>query len=231
MSNDIPYRVERSANRHSRAAFRNGEIVIRLARRLSAQEQREHIETLLRRMHRQLERDRSRVCIDPFGPLLQGASEHTAVLDNGRLIPVRLQPAPSLRHCVTDGTLAVGVAADTDRKQLHRRLWRALGELLQPTVAEWVHDLNAATLQVPVDRVRLRLATTRWGSCSANGSIMLNTALLFLPSDLCEYVIIHELAHRVHANHSSRFWNVIAKWCPDYKEQRAMLKAYRLPVV
>ena len=52
--------------------------------------------------------------------------------------------------------------------------------------------------------------------------------LSLLPEPLCDYVIVHELAHRLEMNHSARFWMQVAQILPDYKERRRLLKAYRI---
>ncbi|MBO7426520.1 MAG: M48 family metallopeptidase [Clostridiales bacterium] len=78
-------------------------------------------------------------------------------------------------------------------------------------------------------RITVRNMTTRWGSCSANGNISLNVHLLDVEPELFEYVLIHELSHLYHMNHSPLFWAQVAKYCPDYKKCRARLKDYRIP--
>ncbi len=73
-------------------------------------------------------------------------------------------------------------------------------------------------------RLRLSSARTRWGSCSSKGSISLAWRLVMAPSAVIDYVILHELAHLRHANHSAKFWAVVAAMAPDYKRLRAWLK-------
>ena len=81
---------------------------------------------------------------------------------------------------------------------------------------------------VTVGYVTVKNQKTRWGSCSAKGNVNFNYQLAFLPEELLDYVVIHELAHRRHMNHSRAFWAEVEKYCPDYLERREQLKEYSL---
>ncbi len=75
-------------------------------------------------------------------------------------------------------------------------------------------------------RLRLPHTSTRWGSCSSRGTISLNIALMNLPTEMIDYVIIHELTHTQELNHSSAFWQTVADIMPDYQRYEKQLKAF-----
>jgi predicted metal-dependent hydrolase len=88
-----------------------------------------------------------------------------------------------------------------------------------------VEELNSKYFNVAINQVRLKNNHSNWGSCSSKGNINLSTRLLFAPQPVIDYVIIHELAHRIELNHSQRFWKLVADRCPDYKIKEKWLKA------
>ena len=77
-------------------------------------------------------------------------------------------------------------------------------------------------------RLSIRNQRSRWGSCSPEGVLSFNIRLLYLPLETQEYVVVHELCHLWHMNHSVAFWQSVAKILPDYRQHRAALQKYRL---
>lgn len=74
--------------------------------------------------------------------------------------------------------------------------------------------------------IRFSNAKGRWGSCSSKGVISLNVALMRLPMEYVDYVLIHELSHTTHLNHSPAFWSEVERCYPQYKHARKQLKTY-----
>lgn len=74
------------------------------------------------------------------------------------------------------------------------------------------------------ERITIREQKTRWGSCSSNGTLSFNWRLMLAPPRVLDYVIVHELCHLTHMNHSKAFWDAVEKVMPDYREYRLWLK-------
>lgn len=86
----------------------------------------------------------------------------------------------------------------------------------------------AAKLSVCPTEIKIKHSTAKWGSCDANGIIMLNCKLIMLPYELIEYVALHELSHLYELNHSTKFWKIVETFLPSYKDSRRQLKEYTL---
>ena len=84
----------------------------------------------------------------------------------------------------------------------------------------------AAPLGYYPERIRISSARTRWGSCSARGTLSFAWRLVMAPLPVIDYVIVHELVHLVHHNHSRVFWDQVRQITPDYKQHIAWLKSY-----
>ena len=101
---------------------------------------------------------------------------------------------------------------------------RAEGRKRAAEVIETRCRYYAPVMGVSYGTVTIREQKTRWGSCSMKGNLNFNWKLVLMPSEILDYVVVHELAHRIQMNHSAAFWAEVGKILPDYKERRQWLK-------
>jgi predicted metal-dependent hydrolase len=87
-----------------------------------------------------------------------------------------------------------------------------------------IAEEEAEALGVSYGRIEVRDQRTRWGSCSPRGTLSFNWRLALAPLEVLDYVVVHELCHLREANHSPRFWRLVAERRPDWREQRAWLR-------
>lgn len=102
---------------------------------------------------------------------------------------------------------------------------RALRDAAERELPARLTDLAAAR-RLPPARVRIGNQQSRWGSCSSRGSIALNWRLIQMPSEVADYIMLHELAHRRQPNHSLRFWREVESLCPWWRESERWLRRY-----
>lgn len=82
----------------------------------------------------------------------------------------------------------------------------------------------AARMGVTYGTISVKEQKTRWGSCSAKGNLNFNWKLILMPEEILDYLVVHELAHRIEMNHSPAFWRIVERELPDYRERRTWLK-------
>ena len=82
----------------------------------------------------------------------------------------------------------------------------------------------ADIMGVSYGRIAIREQKTCWGSCSSKKNLNFNWKLILMPSEIMEYVVVHELAHLLEMNHSKQFWKIVERYIPDYKTRRKWLK-------
>lgn len=106
--------------------------------------------------------------------------------------------------------------------------WKTLGQDFMETLAQQVRgEFQQAGYTVPTPTLRLRYLTSRWGSCMPfKSTITMNTRLLLGPTEFAHYVMVHEFAHFIEANHSSRFYKVMSDVLPNWQQMKMEMKAY-----
>lgn len=123
--------------------------------------------------------------------------------------------------------LLVFVANDSASREIEQAVTRWYQDTAEPYFKQRVSHY-APLLNVVPSAVKLSVAKTQWGSCTAHGSVRLNVQLIKLPTRLIDYVVVHELAHLREMNHSASFWRVVESACPEFANLRDELKAVHI---
>lgn len=140
------------------------------------------------------------------------SAQMLAVKKHGKIITVNLPDGSSIEDASVQILLRkeVAVALRSEAKKYLPKRLENLAEIMDVTYT----------------KVRLSHASSRWGSCSSSGTISLNIALMKLPYELIDYVLVHELSHVTHMNHSKKFWQEVAAYDPAFTRHRAVLKKH-----
>ncbi len=158
----------------------------------------------------------------------QSARRDAFVLKTGDSIllcgkPLILDIQPDKRPAITGDRLVLPAQEMDLSREAILKLSRERGECWLPERL----DYWACMMGVTYQGLKISTARRRWGSCSREGIIRISVYLLFAPEKAIDYVLIHELAHRRHFNHSQAFWTVVAETMPDYKTQRKVLRCFQ----
>ena len=112
-----------------------------------------------------------------------------------------------------------------DEKSAQRTIYNFYKKELIPVIERFIDRYADAYALWPKDVV-LRKTKRQWGSCSASNRLSFNTSLAKAPLACIEYVVVHELCHIRHKNHSKAFWQLVEELMPDYKRHRTSLKEF-----
>jgi predicted metal-dependent hydrolase len=162
-----------------------------------------------------LEQQFQRLAAQPKSPA--GWQIGTEILFRGSPVRIELEADGSIRFG-TEQVKVTDVSADL-QPAIQNHLRQLAAKELPPRVMEL-----AGAHGIQVSRVSVRNQKSRWGSCSRRGTISLNWRLIQSPGFVRDYIILHELAHRRQMNHSDKFWQEVARLCPDYLEADRWVK-------
>lgn len=144
----------------------------------------------------------------------------------GEPCTLRVEEAGSGNKCIlymSNHVLYLQIPADTSREQrqaLIENWYRRQAKAILPAKA----DYYAGIIGVAYGTIRIKDQKSRWGSCSAKGNLNFNWRLIMAPETISDYVVVHELCHLLHMDHSPEFWQCVEKVIPDYRDRRKWLK-------
>ena len=190
----------------------NAELIIRAPKRLSIEKIQDFInekENWINRKKRLIENQIKDV-----------TSNHNKLLYLGNLFPINLEQNASKELFFT-GEEFIANSIEPDSLSLSIKKWykNKFREIALPRVAYFANKHN-----LMVNQVRIKNQKTMWGSCSSKNNINLNYLLLMAPMGVIDYVIVHELVHTIHRNHSTDFWDSVESIMPEFQEHKRWLK-------
>lgn len=221
----IPFVIIKERRRSIRVAFGQKTITLRLPLLLSAENKNKHIEKSKNWALDQLKIKPG--LIQQF--LVKTYSHGQCIEVYGRKYLLCLYEHDRLtnRAQVKGRLLELHLSAQLEESQkneiIRYLVSRAIANDCHEDICKRVLELNQQHFRQPVHQIRLKLNQSNWGSCSSKNNINLSARLLFAPSEVIDYVILHELAHLVEHNHSARYWALVGKVMPEYKKHEAWL--------
>jgi len=154
-------------------------------------------------------------------PLKRDFTSHLPL--RGRQMPVHWQPGRFVRLIEDGDTLYFSSPAGVRQAALIRALRDFYIASAHADLGNWLPKYLPG-LPRPPSRIRLKVLSSQWGSLAPDGTLTLDLALILGRPFAFEYVLVHELCHLIHANHSPAFWDEVETRCPEWRSARDDLR-------
>ncbi len=227
---DFPVTIHIENRYNSRVSVNAKEINIRISSRLSKAEQKKQADHFLKWAKEKL--DGKPQLMEELPQRNYADGEILQIGGQVFFIRIISQAKPKSSARISGQQLVIHLAAglheEARKNTLSYLISRCLCKFFQPVIDKRLRQLNEQYIQRPLYQVKLKYNTTNWGSCSTQGNINISLRLLFAPAEVVDYVLIHELVHLIHHNHSAAFWKKVSSIMPDYRTCEAHLKAFHL---
>lgn len=210
----IPTRIIRSKRKTlSLTIDENAELVIRAPLRLSIKK----IQDFINEKESWINRKQAII----QNQIKDVTSNQNKLLYLGSFFPININQSAT-KDLMFTGEEFIANSIEPNPLSLSIKKWykKKFREIAIPRVTYFAEQHN-----LMVNQIRIKNQKTMWGSCSSKNNINLNYLLLMAPMKVIDYVIIHELVHTIHRNHSLDFWSSVESIMPDYKEHKLWLKA------
>ncbi|MBR6102364.1 MAG: M48 family metallopeptidase [Ruminococcus sp.] len=215
----LEYVIDRGRRKNIYIAVKNGRVVLKLPQNGDEARGVAFLKEKADWILRSIEKSSGSEAVPPV-TYAEGESFTLA----GEVYTVTCVPAGSYRPPrFTEGRLEISVREGYDGRYVASQAKKAIDGQTLAVIRESMERLSALTGLTP-KKVTVKRMSASWGRCSSGGNISINANIVYYPRDCIDYVIIHELCHLVHMDHSVEFWALVGKYCPDWKNIRARLK-------
>lgn len=204
------------SKKHSSVVVKGDCVEVRLSSRLSFSQKQRHIDELLASISKKLEK------ITPREPQL--TFQDIVARGYFEFAGITYLFAKHQGRGIKRSGRTWYLGQKSSFENLEKKFLQLLLIESTPIIKQRVALINANSFKYSYGRVDVKLVHSKWGHCSFKNDLLFNIKLLNAPLDVLDYVIYHELAHIKEKNHSKRFWDLVAQYCPNFKELRKTLK-------
>jgi len=205
--------------KHLYLRIRDGKLIVTANKKVSQKYIQQFVQSKASWIQTHLSRERKR-------PLLTNPHAILYVLGKVHMIDIHIKSDTKKEIMRIENDTALfsikDTPSDTHLRKLRDNYYKdQCARIITPIVDHYSYKMNLYP-----KKITYRHNKSRWGSCSAKNTISLNTRLMMLPISMITYVVIHELAHIKHKNHSSDFWGLVKIFSPNYRELRSELRGF-----
>ncbi|MEA3458879.1 MAG: M48 family metallopeptidase [Candidatus Thermoplasmatota archaeon] len=221
-----PVKIHYEKRKNSRVSIRRTTINIRIPSFLEDKEKNEQLKKMKNWA-------KSKIIENPekFRPKQQKEykdSDIVEINDEEFILRIEFKDKKSSSARLAGNTIKLSVSNNLSKEEQNNHISSLISRCIAykrlPKLQEKIYKLNKTHFSQKINKIFFKHNKSNWGSCSNAGNINISTRLLFAPDDILEYVCIHELAHLIEQNHSNKFWSLVEKAMPDYKEKERWLK-------
>jgi predicted metal-dependent hydrolase len=225
----FPVKIYFEERKTFRVSIGKKAINIRIPKFLPKYRQNEQINKMLKWAQERIKKDP--VSFKPQKPKSYRNGDKIKIFNNVYELSItyKSKKTGSSKICGNKLLLSLPEKLKTDQLQkiIPQLIGKAVGKEYQPALEALINDLNNRFFKKKIGKIKFKNNKSNWGSCSGKNNININTRLLLAPMSVLLYVCIHELAHLTVRNHSRKFWSIVKRVMPGYKEVQFWLKKNR----
>lgn len=224
----VPLQIYYEARCNSRVSITRKGIILRISRYLSRAERLQQVDEFKRWAIKKL-MQRPELCVPQRGDFYSG--KVIAVRNKSFILDLKFTDARNSFARLNENVLTIYLSSLLSEEQMEKVISKLVSRCVAQAMYRWVNERlcywnEHFFPQRKYKTLRLRYASSLWGSCSHDGNISISTRLLLAPDEVIDYVLVHELAHLVVPNHSRKFWDLVAKAFPDFEASERWLKQH-----
>ncbi len=219
----IAYTVSKAKVKNLYISIQNGEVVVKAPWYVTASQIQEVVESKREWIMKKLEEYK----VSPRKTKEYSDGERFQILGKAYYLNIYYQDINNARLNVENGKIIVILPleySEVDNSEQIKKMISKMYYMIAEKEVESSMEKMRKLVGLAPEEYRIKKVKTCWGSCSSNKKITINQDLVMYSKKAVDYVVLHEICHLKHMNHSKKFWDMVASYMPDYKEAEAELK-------